>query len=596
MGLLDRIRKWILPPAILEGQVEKALIGTKRKKPLLIDDSRAQHLPLYPYVEPGGKGPRKVLGIPFELLRAFSRNNPWLRAAIDIRKREIAGAQWDVVPELEKQKDELDSARNLVLSANRYPDRKPLVDEFKPNYIPEKIWKDLKQATQGDSLTIEEIRDRFMLAMFDMTREAEQHAAIVRKLFHQPNRNKKTWDQILRALVPDILIMDAGCIELRRSLYPQDEEGLPKPNNPILELHWVDGATVRPCIDEHGQLRGIEDPKDMAYEQWLEGQKIADGGWRIGDLLYIQENPQTDVRFRGYGYSRVESLVMTCMLEAMADKGDLEGFKREFYGGFLNVKDPSFMMEDVDAFRHFIEEQLEGTKKLPITAFEDLQYVAANEHSATGDAKSVEKRKQFQLRVCAVMDLPPVKLGIYENANYSTSETSQDISDDGLRQLMDLLDEVFTRGIVAEFGYTDICYKSNALHNRDTPEELEGIEKRMNLMLATPNDVRAERGDPPLENGDLPLEYLKSYYQEKGRGDAGAEAQQQMGDEGEEQPPEGEDEGEGIPEDQDGGTPQKEPSGEMEKALAIGLGDALKGYVKKYGELPQISVELKDND
>ena len=526
MGALEKLRNWLLPSSMVEQQIQKALVDSRQKKQLLLDDSRARHLPLYSYAEPGGKGPRKLSGVPFDVLRAFARSNPWLRAAIDIRKREIAAAKWDVLPSLDKEKAELDSLQRLVLSAQRYPERRSVVEKTAPYYIKRDLWKALKDSTSGASLTPAEIRDRFMMAMFDLTRTAEQHAAVVRRLFLHPNRNRKTWDQILRAVVPDILILDAGCIELRRSLYPQGDDGLPLPSNPILELHWVDGATVRPCIDEHGQLRGIEDPSQVAYEQWLDAQKVAEGGWRIGDLLYIQENPQTDVRFRGYGYSRVESLVMTCMLEAMADKGDLEGFKREFYGGFLNIKDPSFMMEDVDAFRHYIEEQLEGSKKIPITAFEDLQYVAANQHTSTGDAKTVEKRKQFALRVCAVLNMPPVKLGIFENANYSTSETSQEISDDGLRELMDLLDEAFTNGIVAEFGYSDIAYRSNAAHLRDQPEEMEAAKQRMELMLATPNEIRAEHGEPPLENGDLPLEYLKAFYQEKGRADANKGAAQ----------------------------------------------------------------------
>ena len=593
MGFMEKLRGWLLPTALLEGQVEKALVETKRKKPLLIDDSRATHLPLHPFVEPGGRGPRKILGVPFDILRAFAKNNPWLRAAIDIRKREIAAAQWDVVPHLEKEKAELDALKRLVLSAQRYPDRKPLVQAAKPDYIRPKIWTDLKAATAGDTLTPEEIRDRFMLAMFDLTRTAEQHAAVVRKLFLHPNRNRKPWDQILRAIVPDILTIDAGCIELRRALYPQDDNGRPQPDNAILEMHWVDGATVRPCIDEHGMLRGIENPTETAYEQWLDGQRVDDGGWRVGDLLYIQENPQTDVRFRGYGYSRVESLVMTSMLEGMADKGDLEGFKREFYGGFLNIKDKSFMMEDVDAFRFHIEEQLEGTKKIPITAFEDLQYVAANQNSSTGDAKTVEKRKQFQLRVCAVMNMPPVKLGIFENANYSTSETSQEISDDGLRELMDLLDEAITEGIVADFGYTDIAYRSNAAHLRDKPEELEGHKMRMELMLATPNEIRAEYGDPPIENGDQPLEYLKAYNQEKGKADAGGEQDQWQYDENEGDGDEFEDEDESGEVDENN-APQNAPDEDVEKALVLGFQKAIASHKKKYGTLPKVEIEVAE--
>jgi len=584
MGFWQRIWQRIIPSGVIaervEEEFEKALTARKRT-PQRIDDDRARHLPLYLYAEPGGQGPRKLLGLPYEILRVFARNNPWLRAAIDIRKREIAAAQWDVVPALERHKAELDALRCLSLSAVRYPDRRDLLRKARATYVTPSVWSALRFALDTEDISEAEIRDRCMLALFDITREAEQHAHCVRQLFLHPNRNRKPWDQILRAVVPDILTLDAGCVELRRAEYPHDTEGHPRPDNPILELHWVDGATVRPCIDEHGQLRGINNPQEPAYEQWIDNQKVPEAQWRVGDLLYIQENPQTDVRFRGYGYSRVETLAMTSMLEAMADKEDLEELKRGMYGGFLNIKDESVVMEDVSALRSMVEEQWEGTKKIPLVAFDDLQWVPTTMSDAGRDKKSVERRKQMALRVCAVMNMPPTKLGILEDVNRATSEGQTDIADDGLRELMDLLDEALNEGIVRPFGYADIAYRSNVSHLRDEPEKLEADGKRLELMLASPNEIRSERGDPPLENGDMSLEYLKAFAQAKGQNDGGGGKGQ---DEGE--PPQDGEEGEGE-EDK-----KNLPEDEIEKALGL-FRTALVEHRERYGGVPEIKIALE---
>lgn len=612
----------------------------KDTAPPELDAHRAQHLPLFRYDEPSGRGPRKLVGVDFTVLRAFSRNNPWLRAVIDIRKREIAASDWDIVPKLKRHKAELTALRQLVRSVIRFEDRKALTNKFDPFYLETTMVRDLLTATlkpKEDELTDADVTYRFMLALQDLNRVAEQHAAPIRQLFANPNRNMQSWGDILRAVVPDLLTIDQGCIELRRALHPPDETGRrAQPTNPILELHWVDGATVRPCIDIHGMFRGVEsnDPSQVAWEQWLDGKKVEDAGWRVCDMLLLQENPQTDIRFRGYGFSRVESLVMTSMLEAMADKSDLEEFKRHMYGGFLNIGDESFTQEDVSALRSWIEEELEGTNKIPLTAFKDLKWVATTAQQGGRDKKSVEKLKRYVIRICAMFELPPVKLGIFESANYNTSETSQDIADDGLRNLLDLLDTAINRSIISEYGHDDVEYKSRPDHNRDDPEQLSIWEQRQKLGIDTPNDTRAEYGKEPTEWGELPTPYFSKYFELKGQTDGSGGQQGQGGDEevgpdgqplpnedgafpnqeedgqegpnGGQQPPFGKKpNGKPTPpnqpgkkqppwasDDDDEEDEDDEEEEEVEKALAFAFQEALSDFKERFGTTPTVEFEV----
>lgn len=530
MSLWKHLRVWwdgepALTRSDFDQAISKALDTQAQKhRRQLAEPTRARHLPIHaPVLEPGGKGPRKNFGYHSYVLRLFSRFSPMLRAVIDIRKREVAGSQWEIVPNLSRHEKELDTLRQLVLSIRRFPDRADQAQKWEPNYLKRDLVANLLEVTRSESIGVSAMNYRFSLALQDLTREAEAHAAKVRPLFDNPHPTY-TWADILKAMVPDILTLDSGCLELRRALLPLDPEQkklgieVPRPDNRILQLHWVDGATVRPCVDERGMFRGIEDPHELAFEQWIDDQRNDEGGWKHHELLRIVENPQTDINFLGYGFSRVESLVVTSLLEANADKADLEEFKRDFYGGFLNVKDPAFQQEDVDAVTAWIEEALEGTRKLPVTAFEDIQYVAANPASTNRDKRGDERRQRWLQRICAIFEIAPLKLGSVDKTNYRNSDVSQEQQDDGLRALLAVVDDNITRRVVHQFGHDDIAYVSDPQHSRDEERELKNLREKAEMGILDVNDLRMAEGKEPLDLGDRSIWYFQEF--EKARGQA----------------------------------------------------------------------------
>lgn len=511
----------------LKGWIAKALsLKEEQTRQRALESPRARHLPPRHFLsEPGGNGPRKQFGYEAETLRMFARTSPTLRTVIDIRKREVASARWEIAPNTDFHEKELDWLRQLVQSVHRFPDRQRHLDSFRPSYLPGWLVREVLEATKSKALKTDEIKYRFTLALQDMIHELEKGASAIRKLFQNPNPSV-SWADILRAVVPDLLILDSGCMELRRRLLPVDEEQakqgriLADPRNPILEIHWVDGATVRPCIDENGQLRDISDGSAWAYEQWIRGERIASGGWRRMDLLRLVENPQTDVAWLGYGISRVETLVLTCMLDAMGDKADMEEFKREFFGGFLNVNDASFQQADIAAWRKWLEAEIEGTRKLPITAFEKLTYVPVHSDSNNRDKRGSERRKGYQERICSIFEISKTKLAISEHDNRATAEVSGEQMDDGLVHLLDVIDQGITQGIVQAFGRTDLVYRSSPRHGRDEKARLENDEKKAKLGIYNVNDIRMLWGREPIDEGGYSLWYFEEFEKERGRGAA----------------------------------------------------------------------------
>jgi hypothetical protein len=570
----EQIRK-SLPPATQKLVDRSGIAEQGRHKSMLRDAA-----------EPDGRAPRKQIGLPPAMLRALARQNPWLRAAIDCRKREVANAHFDIIPKLDRFEKELNSLRKLVQSVRRFDDRNGLLDAYKPIYIDRSMAAAIIDATRSPDLTSAEVRYRFALALTDRHRIAEAHCAKIRPLFESPNRNPYGWPYLLQACIPDLFILDAWSLELRRTAEPRvdpsDSQSPPSYDNPIVEMHWVDGATVRPIINEFGMLHGVErgEENELAYEQWIDGMRIQGGGWRYWDLMYVQENPQTDIEFRGYGFSRVESLVVSSLVDAYGDKEDLEEFKRGMFGGFLVLQQEGYDQEDVEEYRAFIEEELEGTKKLPLLAMSDsgkVSWVSTSQFSGNRDKKSEAIKLRIIKKIAATFQMPLIKLAEHTAAtNYSTSQTTQTMDDDGLRTLLAFLDDSINRNIIAQFDYDDVQYSSDPAHLRDDEAELTLAEKRGNLGIWEINDIRAEFGQDPLDDGDISLPRWTEREKAKGQGEGGGGMEE--GEDAENT--EGDDEGWGSEWDVSGGGDDDENTDDaddtdepMQKAIKIDPSD-----------------------
>lgn len=491
--------------------------------------------------EPGGPGLRKPYGASYEELRIFARKNVWVRACLMIRQREIAGADWQCVPDLADHKDELDTLRQLIVAANQFEERRDALQRYRPQHVPRKVAQELFAATVGkDDITPGEIKYRCKLAYLDIYNDALKRCAPVRKLMDRPNGTLRTFDDLLRPMVEDLLAIGLGAWEKRRAEEPQTEDGRPKPDNKLLELHWLDPATLRPVLNKYGDYKGDVDPNEYNWVQFIDGQYI-DPGFRASDILTVMEFPQSDVVWRGYPYSRLETLLKTLVLDAKGDIATGKKFERENYGKILHAKGIPGMntQEDLDAMREYYEEEWEGTYALPMVVSGkegDFKTLDISMNPGQGDKHSVEIQKQYMLRTCAAMDVPPFKLGSTEDVNRATALASGDMADEGLDNLLRLFETTLTRGIAHDMGAYD-CKITATRANEDRGEELDRIEKELTLGLINLNDARMEEGYAPEEGGDQPYLYWKTYQEELARSEAMAAG---APDEGAEEPEGGE--------------------------------------------------------
>ncbi len=257
---------------------------------------------------------------------------------------------------------------------------------------------------------------------------------LTRPQLHGSQPDGVHWQHFIGQYLEDLLVLDRACIEKER-----DGKGW------IKALYPVDGTTIRPVLDERGGYH------DDAYVQVVDG--IVEARFGMEDLIVSMDNPQTDVRLRGYGVSPLESLVVTVTADLHAAKFNASYFEKgAIPEGILNLGedvDP----ELVDAFRIYWLSEIQGKPHaLPIIggskAPEFMQWRDSNR-----DMQFMEYQDWLLQKLCAVYQLPKQEVGSIEDVNRSTAD-QQDASGDrkGIQPLLDLIKNTLDLEVIGELG------------------------------------------------------------------------------------------------------------------------------------------------
>lgn len=273
----------------------------------------------------------------------------------------------------------------------------------------------------------------------DPSGAARKAARAIRKLLTRPMMHGSEpqsmhWQDFIALWLEDLLAIDRACIEKER-------DG----NGWIVALYPVDGATIRPRLNDRGSF------EDDAYVQVVDGQATARFG--MEDLIVSIDNPQTDVRRAGYGVSPLENLVVSVTADLHAAKFNASYFEKGAVPeGLLNLGedvDP----ESVDAFRlYWLNEIMGRPWSLPIIggskAPEFIQW-----RDSHRDMQFMEYQEWLLQKLCAVYQISRQELGSIEDVNRSTAD-SQDSSNErkGITPLLDRIKNTIDLEIIGEHG------------------------------------------------------------------------------------------------------------------------------------------------
>lgn len=350
------------------------------------------------------------------VLRHWAKNSEWIRGAINIRKSQVAAAEWDIVP-LDKHKD--------------YPRRMQ-----------------------------DQILDRL----------------------RTPNPANDSWRSFIEPIVEDLLTLDAGCIEIERTL-----------NGGIGGLWPVDGAKIKVNARWDGS-----DPEESRYFWYPDGYREG-AAFTNDDFVYIMANRRTD---SAIGTPPLETLKLTIEAEMAAHEYNRRQVSGAAPDGVLNLGE-GFNKTQVDQFRGYFESEVAGRGAVGfIGGTKSPGWIKFRENNR--DMQFLEWQIYLVRKICVVLGLTPQDLGVTFDVNRSTAETQIQISEDrGLRPLMTLLQEYVTQEIVWDPAFggrtNNLAFRFTALNLKESTAKAAIYEKALaGVPWRFVNEARIDEGREPI--------------------------------------------------------------------------------------------------
>ncbi len=314
--------------------------------------------------------------------------------------------------------------------------------------------------------------------------DAASRVAAVAEFWRRPDgeRSFATW---LRALMEDLLVLDAPVLELRRNR-----------GGALIGLDIVDGATIKLLVDETGRRPR---PPAPAYEQVIKGRP-----WKLltsDELLYLPRNPRPH---KAYGFGPVEQIVMTVNIALRRQVMQLQHFTEgNVPPGLLNAPD-GWNVEQISQFQEWFDSVLAGntgSRTRLVWGPSGARYQAFKEAPYKDDFDEWLARI-----VCYAFSLPPT--AFIRQMNRATAESSQDTAaTEGLAPLMLWVKRLADHVTQDLLGHPDLEFAWGDLTPADPAEQAKIIDTYVRDGVYAVNEARELLGLDPVPGGDQPMIY-----------------------------------------------------------------------------------------
>ena len=317
--------------------------------------------------------------------------------------------------------------------------------------------------------------------------ELQRQCDIVTYCLKYPNHGD-SWRSLIEKVLTDTLL-GAGAIE-------QQVGG--DPNRPLW-LYPVDGLSIQVYAAWTG------DPREAKYCQVPGYGTVVGGGQgidlRADELIYITPNPTTSHPF-GCGPLEVAFVSISRLLGV-----------GEYAGNVATNARPTTLLdlgkatkEQLDAFRSYWTNEIEGQGKMPITG--SLDGAQAIKLTAEGDNALYLKWQEFlKSEIATAFDISPQNLGVERDVNRNTAEVAEDRDwDAAIKPYAGLLASHINREAVEErLGFSQIEFRFVGLDREDEVATSKILETYYKMNVFTPNQILEKLGEPPADNqwGDM---------------------------------------------------------------------------------------------
>lgn len=286
-----------------------------------------------------------------------------------------------------------------------------------------------------------------------------------------------TW---LRALVEDVLVLDAPAIELRRNR-----------GGSVIGLDVVDGATIKRLFDATGRTPR---PPAPAYEQIIHGCP-----WKLlsnDELLYLPRNPRPH---KAYGFSPVEQIVMTVNIALRRQIMQLQHFTTGNVPPGLLTAPEGWNAEQIRQFQEWFDSVLAGNTGARTRL---VWAPSGTAYQAFTEAPYKDEFDEWLARiVCYAFSLPPT--AFTREINRATAETAHSAAlAEGLEPLKNWVKRLIDHVIQDRMHNTDLEFAWIDQRPVQPLEQARVLDTYVRRGICTVNEARDILGFGPIAGGE----------------------------------------------------------------------------------------------
>jgi hypothetical protein len=308
----------------------------------------------------------------------------------------------------------------------------------------------------------------------------------------------------IRKFMRDSLALDQACAEITYAL-----DGLPA------FVRAIDAATIRPTKES---LESFLDDEQVAYVQVID-EKIK-ATYRRMDMIFGIRNPSTEIQNAGFGTSELELLVRTVAAMLNADKYNAGQLQRGgTQKGLLVVKGDA-ETHQFESFKRDFREAVHNAANfwrppvLRVSKDASVDWVRLD--NSNRDMEYAQLFEHFVKIACAIYQIDPVEVNwstgaVGATTNFQSRETAKVESSHqrGLNPLLQFLADQLTHNIIRRMAPT---YRLKFVGMDADKQKDANLDAILVTTRKTVNEIRADRGDLPVQGGDI---ILNGIYQQQ---------------------------------------------------------------------------------
>ena len=330
-----------------------------------------------------------------------------------------------------------------------------------------------------------------------------EEAIIKTKRFMQfPNKNRESWNNVLRSVLKDLLEIDAGVLVKVFDISSYDFDHLePKSGAPLLkdrgertmvEIYARDGSSFLKETDKFGFIKGFWQYSYQipAHPMWFNRDEIC----------YIMEHSRS---MSTYGFARTQAvldLVKSLHYSTLYNKRYFEEIP--IPDGLISLKNTN--EAEMKNFRDYWNLEFKNQPHKLAVVNKEVDWKPFN--VSQRELEFLETQNWYFKLIISMFGLTPAELGLTDDLNRATSATQSElVKRKGIRPLLKLLENFINEEIISELTMEGIEFQFVFDDPGEKATRLANWKVELEMGVKTINDIRNEMGLEPVEWGNVPM-------------------------------------------------------------------------------------------